>query len=183
MYVPSICFPSLARLAGELALPSLGRRSEQHSLTSFLARKLKCDGGKPQCQQCIRRKVVCEYDTNVKRRGLARSTQNPEEAQGQTIDVRDRPLVNPKAVACQFCRSKHTYGFFRYTSTTLSVITDHPPILALARMQAARRNVMDVCQDAAIVKSVTSRVPTTMEATALKRRLDPPRYRPLRVRR
>ena len=111
--------------------PACARRSEQHhSLTSFLARKLKCDGGKPQCQQCIRRKVVCEYDTNVKRRGLARSTQIPDEVQG--IDVRDRPLVNPKAVACQFCRSKHTHEFPRYTSNTLWMITDYPPTLTLS---------------------------------------------------
>jgi hypothetical protein len=92
-------------------------------------------------------------------------------------------MVNPKAVACQFCRSKHTHGFSRYTSTTLLVITDHPPTFSLSRMQAARRNVMDVCQDAEIVKSAIRRVPTTMEATALKRRLVPPRCRPRRLRR
>ena len=185
MYVPSIVFRvrrGRARLAGELALPNLcARRSEHHSLTSFLARKLKCDGGKPQCQQCIRRKVVCEYDTNVKRRGLARSTQNPDEVQG--IDVRERPLVNPKAVACQFCRSKHTHGFSRYTSNTLWVITDYPPTLPLSRIQAARRNVTGACLDAAIVKSVIRRVLTTMEAIALKRKLVQPRCRPRRLRR
>jgi hypothetical protein len=42
---------------------------------------------------------------------------------------------------------------------------------------------MDVCQDAAIVKSVINHVRTTMEAIALKRRLVPPRFRPSRLRR
>ena len=127
-----------ARLAvARRALPPCLPRPQlvEQLLISFLARKLKCDGGKPQCQQCIRRKVVCEYDTNVKRRGLARSTQNPEDAQG--IDVRERPLVNPKAVACQFCRSKPTLAFSRYTSTTLLMISNHP-LVALSPVLASR---------------------------------------------
>ena len=115
----------------------------------------------------------------MKRRGLARSTQNPEEAQG--IEVRERPMVNPKAVACQFCRSKHRFS--RYTSSTLLMImtiTNHPPTFSLSRIQAARRNVTGVCQGAAIVKNEISHAPTTMEATALKQRLVPPRRRPRR---
>ena len=182
MYVPFIVSESGPDWPASSLSPACARRSEQHhSLTSFLARKLKCDGGKPQCQQCIRRKVVCEYDTNVKRRGLARSTQIPDEVQG--IDVRDRPLVNPKAVACQFCRSKHTHEFSRYTPNTLWMITNYPPTLSLSRIQAARRNVTDVCLDAAIVKSVIRRVLTTMEAIALKRKLVLPRCRPRQQRR
>ena len=41
---------------------------------------------------------------------------------------------------------------------------------------------MGVCQDAVIVKNAIRRVPTTMEATALKRRLVPPPRRPRRRR-
>ena len=146
MYVPSVLFPIPTGRQGKgrarwpvarRALPPCLPRPQlvEQSLISFLARKLKCDGGKPQCQQCIRRKVVCEYDTNVKRRGLARSTQNPEDPQG--IDVRERPLVNPKAVACQFCRSKPTLAFSRYTSTTLLMISNHP-FVSLSLVLASR---------------------------------------------
>ena len=82
-------------------------------------------------------KVVCEYDTNVKRRGLARSMQNPEDPQG--IDVRERPLVSPNAVACQFCRSKSTPVFSRYP-TTLWMISNHPLVsLSLPSSRPGRK--------------------------------------------
>jgi len=82
------------------------------------ARKLKCDGGRPQCLQCIRRSVDCEYEPTAKRRGLARPSDAPvtgseEYPQGQGVgtsprvaggDVEQGVSAPPKSVACQFCR-------------------------------------------------------------------------------
>lgn len=85
-------------------------------LISFLiARKLKCDGGRPQCLQCIRRTVDCEYEPTAKRRGLAKTEgsaapgDTAPQARGpsptsQGGNVDQGPLIPPKSVACQFCR-------------------------------------------------------------------------------
>ncbi|KAG8811580.1 hypothetical protein FRC19_003715, partial [Serendipita sp. 401] len=38
------------------------------------SRKLKCDGGRPQCLQCQRRSMECEYETVIKKRGLGKTS-------------------------------------------------------------------------------------------------------------
>ncbi|KAG8812683.1 hypothetical protein FRC17_001900, partial [Serendipita sp. 399] len=49
------------------------------------SRKLKCDGGRPQCLQCQRRSVDCEYETVIKKRGLGKTS---SKAGGPTIPVK-----------------------------------------------------------------------------------------------
>lgn len=39
------------------------------------ARKLKCDGGRPSCSQCVKRAQNCEYKTQVRRRGAGAQVQ------------------------------------------------------------------------------------------------------------
>ena len=41
----------------------------------ILARKLKCDGGRPACSQCVKRSNNCDYMTSSKRRGINRGQQ------------------------------------------------------------------------------------------------------------
>ena len=40
-----------------------------HTYDMFLARKLKCDGGRPACSQCLKRSNPCDYQPQNKRRG------------------------------------------------------------------------------------------------------------------
>ena len=44
----------------------------------LLARKLKCDGGRPACSQCYKRSNPCDYMTNHKRRGAANGRQRKQ---------------------------------------------------------------------------------------------------------
>lgn len=84
-----------------------------------LARKLKCDGGRPQCIQCMKRTVDCEYEPAAKRRGLGKHAHAT--AASQSGDPAHRPsgsaggddpnVLPPKSVACQFCRG--WLGLFR----------------------------------------------------------------------
>lgn len=46
----------------------------------LLARKLKCDGGRPACSQCYKRSNPCDYMTNHKRRGAANGRQRKQNA-------------------------------------------------------------------------------------------------------
>lgn len=88
------------------------------------SRKLKCDGGRPQCLQCIRRTVDCEYEPTAKRRGLAKPADMPvhpgsgELSQPQLRGTsptahglgseQGSSSMPPKSVACQFCRARKT---------------------------------------------------------------------------
>jgi hypothetical protein len=98
------------------------RKRHDQSIGSLIfgsiARKLKCDGGKPQCQQCMRRTVDCEYEVSVKRRGLGKTTAavSPQRdmnsdnlpAAGAPGDSNEgRVGGQVKTVACQFCRGKN----------------------------------------------------------------------------
>ncbi|TDL23324.1 hypothetical protein BD410DRAFT_827982 [Rickenella mellea] len=43
------------------------------------SRKLKCDGGRPACSQCIKRTHTCDYMPQAKRRGGTRQTRHAED--------------------------------------------------------------------------------------------------------
>ena len=43
--------------------------SSLYHLNLAIARKLKCDGGKPACSQCFKRSNPCDYMAGHKRRG------------------------------------------------------------------------------------------------------------------
>ncbi|THG92760.1 hypothetical protein EW145_g8598, partial [Phellinidium pouzarii] len=59
------------------------------SLFSLTARKLKCDGGRPSCSQCVKRTQSCDYKPHSRRRGgVPRETREVKEARGVAQDVR-----------------------------------------------------------------------------------------------
>ena len=60
-----------------------------------LARKLKCDGGRPACAQCIKRSNPCDYQPqNNKRRGTQRNRKQGDDSDSDMISG-DDPSVDP----------------------------------------------------------------------------------------
>lgn len=93
-------------------------------LKTYVARKLKCDGGRPACTQCIKRSHPCDYmPQNKRRRGLPRRTD--EESESESGDEpSDEPSISPQAASKPPSRrnsvfDKHT----DYGSSALPPIT------------------------------------------------------------
>lgn len=57
-------------------------------LIFFAARKLKCDGGRPACSQCLKRSNPCDYMPQNKRRGTLRQRNKGEESESDSGDDR-----------------------------------------------------------------------------------------------
>lgn len=65
-----------------------------HVCYSFLARKLKCDGGRPACSQCVKRQNACDYMAQSKRRGGLRTqsdSDSGEDDQNETTPISEAP--------------------------------------------------------------------------------------------
>jgi hypothetical protein len=67
------------------------------------ARKLKCDGGRPACHQCLKRSNSCDYMVPQKRRGGMRQRRNlnNSDSEGASADepsVELEPSASPEAV-------------------------------------------------------------------------------------
>ncbi|KAF6755836.1 hypothetical protein DFP72DRAFT_895340 [Ephemerocybe angulata] len=63
------------------------------------SRKLKCDGGRPACGQCLKRSNPCDYMPQNKRRGTISRTQRPkgEESESDSGDERSpEPSASPE---------------------------------------------------------------------------------------
>jgi hypothetical protein len=54
----------------------------------FVARKLKCDGGRPACSQCLKRSNPCDYMPQNKRRGTLRQRNKGEDSESDSGDDR-----------------------------------------------------------------------------------------------
>jgi hypothetical protein len=52
------------------------------------ARKLKCDGGRPACSQCVKRSNPCDYMPQNKRRGTLRQRNKGEDSESDSGDDR-----------------------------------------------------------------------------------------------
>lgn len=64
----------------------------------LIARKLKCDGGRPACTQCIKRSNPCDYmPQNKRRRGVLRRTDEESESESVGDDPSDEPSISPQA--------------------------------------------------------------------------------------
>lgn len=69
-----------------------------------LARKLKCDGGRPACHQCLKRSNPCDYMVPQKRRGGMRQRRNlnnsDSEASGdeRSVEIELEPSVSPETM-------------------------------------------------------------------------------------
>lgn len=67
--------------------------------TASTARKLKCDGGRPACSQCMKRSNPCDYMPQNKRRGTISRTQRVkgEESESESGDERSpEPSASPE---------------------------------------------------------------------------------------
>lgn len=69
------------------------------------ARKLKCDGGRPACHQCLKRSNACDYMVPQKRRGGIRQRRNlnnsdSEGASGDepSVEIELEPSASPEVV-------------------------------------------------------------------------------------
>ncbi|KAJ4482084.1 GTP binding protein [Lentinula aciculospora] len=63
------------------------------------SRKLKCDGGRPSCTQCIKRSHPCDYmPQNRRRRGIPRRTDGESESES-VDDPSDAPSMSPQATS------------------------------------------------------------------------------------
>src|SRR5258707_3797817 len=67
------------------------------------ARKLKCDGGRPACHQCLKRSNPCDYMVPQKRRGGMRQRRNlnnsdSEGGSGDEPSLEIEPSASPEAV-------------------------------------------------------------------------------------
>jgi len=73
------------------------------------SRKLKCDGGRPACHQCLKRSNACDYMVPQKRRGGMRQRRNlnnsdSEGASGDERSVEIEPSASPEAVPKSLAR-------------------------------------------------------------------------------
>jgi hypothetical protein len=75
-----------------------------------LARKLKCDGGRPACHQCLKRSNPCDYMVPQKRRGGMRQRRNlnnsDSEASGdeRSVEIELEPSISPQTVTQPLAR-------------------------------------------------------------------------------
>ncbi|KAF8231734.1 hypothetical protein L208DRAFT_1275368 [Tricholoma matsutake] len=60
------------------------------------SRKLKCDGGRPACSQCVKRSNPCDYMPQNKRRGTARQRKG-DESDSDSGEERSAELDEPSA--------------------------------------------------------------------------------------
>lgn len=58
------------------------------------ARKLRCDGGRPACSQCIKRSNPCDYQGRRRRNGRGTRQENESESEG-SVDDRS-PSLSPR---------------------------------------------------------------------------------------
>lgn len=80
----------------------LGRpRVHQRGRFARPGRKLKCDGNRPTCSNCERRRQPCAYDAVIKRRGPGKKTRARQHQQGQadpTPEPEQAQVAGPSTV-------------------------------------------------------------------------------------
>ncbi|KAK7048404.1 GTP binding protein [Favolaschia claudopus] len=116
--------------------PSSGRqRSKKITVACNFcrSRKLKCDGGRPSCGQCVKRSNNCDYMPHNKRRGAVRLSRG-EESESDSGD--DRSAADyPEASLSPEVSSRRSSNF--NTSPNLSLLGERrgelPPITSSSR--------------------------------------------------
>jgi len=78
------------------ALGSTKQRSKKITVACNFcrSRKLKCDGGRPSCSQCLKRSNACDYMPQNKRRGVVRVSRG-EESDSESGDDRSAEFPDP----------------------------------------------------------------------------------------
>ncbi|PPR04093.1 hypothetical protein CVT24_010666 [Panaeolus cyanescens] len=102
------------------------------------ARKLKCDGGRPACGQCVKRNNPCDYmPQSTKRRGTVRQRARGEESEsGESGDERsaeaDEPSQSPEIPSQTTSRRSSNVGRHPHDA--------YPPTLPSMSTLASRRD-------------------------------------------
>ncbi|KAG6820718.1 hypothetical protein H0H93_012771 [Arthromyces matolae] len=89
-------------------------------LRSMIGRKLRCDGVKPTCSNCIVRKFECEYVPIQRRRGPGKAPKGPKGAKSR----------KSSATTGRSEASSSTSLPVEVTESTMSVETNSPPTMA-----------------------------------------------------
>ncbi|KAJ7935686.1 GTP binding protein [Mycena leptocephala] len=97
------------------------------------SRKLKCDGGRPSCGQCVKRSNPCDYQPQNKRRGTVRLSRGEESESGDSGD--DRSAEYPEPSLSPEVSSRRSSNFD--TSPSLPLMGERrdelPPITTSSR--------------------------------------------------
>ncbi|KAJ7069727.1 GTP binding protein [Mycena amicta] len=118
------------------------------------SRKLKCDGGRPSCAQCLKRSHPCDYMPQNKRRsGVVRVTKG-EESESESAD--DRSAEYHDASLSPEISSRRSSNFD--TSPSISLL---PPITAYSASGEQRKLFADNDLPAIATLSLPEASPTT----------------------
>jgi hypothetical protein len=107
------------------------------------ARKLKCDGGRPACSQCLKRSNPCDYMPQSKRRGTVRPRKGDEsesESGGERSGEADEPPLSPEVPSQPLSRrsSNVERGTTRDGFAPLMLTSerrDMPPLVPTSRLK------------------------------------------------
>ncbi|KAI0050399.1 hypothetical protein FA95DRAFT_1487389 [Auriscalpium vulgare] len=102
-------------------------------VTLFAARKLKCDGGRPACHQCLKRNNPCDYMAPAKRRGGVRrrpygnGNSDSEGGSGDERSVELEPSQSPEVLSKPLIRVDAADAHHHFAPHPPS--RDEPPLL------------------------------------------------------
>lgn len=101
-------------------------------LTITLARKLKCDGGRPACGQCMKRTNPCDYMPHSKRRGTVKPKRQGEESESESAgdDRSPEPSLSPEARSNSLSRRSSNAG--RHPQDVYSTPTSLPSVSSIS---------------------------------------------------
>ncbi|KAF4577212.1 hypothetical protein EYR40_009427 [Pleurotus pulmonarius] len=118
--------PGSSRASGSAPKASSRQRTKKITVACNFcrSRKLKCDGGRPACGQCVKRNNPCDYQPQNKRRGNAK-TSKPDESESDSADDRspdEEPSLSPDVPSLS--RSRRSSNVDKYPIENLP-----PPVL------------------------------------------------------
>ncbi|KAJ7134666.1 hypothetical protein C8R44DRAFT_771097 [Mycena epipterygia] len=97
------------------------------------SRKLKCDGGRPSCSQCMKRSNTCDYMPQNKRRGTVRLSRGEESDSDSGSAEFQEPSLSPEVLSQPLSRRSSNFD----TSPSLSLMGERreelPPITTSSR--------------------------------------------------
>jgi hypothetical protein len=111
-------------------------------LISCEARKLKCDGGRPACGQCVKRSNPCDYMPQNTRRGTVRQRKG-DESESESGEDRsgeaDEPSASPEVPSQPLSRRSSNVERANRDSfaTPMTVPREAPPPLASTSQHGA----------------------------------------------
>ncbi|CAA7261592.1 unnamed protein product [Cyclocybe aegerita] len=144
--------PSLQDTASSAGGTSKQRPSKQRTKKITVAcnfcrsRKLKCDGGRPACGQCVKRSNPCDYQPQNKRRGaVGRQRAKGEESAGESDSGGEEgspnthtgePSLSPQVPSQPLSRRSSNVGRHQHHHSHDGGYAPHPPPSSLPSLSA-----------------------------------------------